>query len=74
MKQKIKQYDVFILENDINSSITKGMTGVVLEVWSDNSYEVEFVKQDGTNYEFNGQFTFTIDRSYIGKITWMSPD
>lgn len=74
MKYKIKQYDTFTLGKDVNHAIVKGMAGVVLEIWSDDSYEVEFVKPDGTNYEFNGQFTFTIDRSYISEITWTQPD
>jgi ATP-dependent exoDNAse (exonuclease V) alpha subunit len=74
MKYKIKQYDTFTLGKDVNHLIVKGMAGVVLEIWSDDSYEVEFVKPDGTNYELNGQFIFTIDRSYIGEITWTQPD
>jgi hypothetical protein len=68
----IKQYDVFILNKDINPAITKGMEGVILEIWDSNSYEVEFVKEDGTNYEFEEQSTFTIDCTYIGEITWTS--
>lgn len=67
-----KQYDVFILSKDINPAITQGMQGVILEIWDDNRYDVEFVKEDGTNYEFEGQSTFTIDSSYIGEITWSS--
>lgn len=67
---KIKQYDVFILSKDINPTITKGMQGVILETWNVDSYFVEFVKDDGTNYEFEGQSVFTIDNSYIEQITW----
>jgi len=69
---EIKQYDVFILINDINPIIVKGMEGVILEIWNNDSYEVEFVKEDGSNYEFGGQSTFTIDKSYIGNIIWTS--
>ncbi len=65
----IKQYDVFELSKDINPTIIKGMSGVILEICGVDSYEVEFVKEDGTNFEYNGQFTFTIDRSFIGKIS-----
>ena len=71
---KIKQYDVFILNKDINAVVVKGMEGVILEVWNNDSYEVEFVKEDGSNYEFEGQSTFTIDSSYIGNITWTSTE
>ncbi len=69
---KIKQYDVFILSKDINPAITKGMQGVILETRNDDSYLSEFVKEDGTNHEFEGQTVFTIDNSYIGQITWSS--
>ena len=65
---EIKQYDVFILSKDINPNITRGMQGVVLEIWSANDFEVEFVKEDGSNYEFEGSPTFTIDKSFIDKL------
>ncbi|MEJ8844470.1 DUF4926 domain-containing protein [Lacibacter sp. H375] len=68
--QTIKQYDVFILNKDINSAIIRGMKGVILEILDKDCYEVEFVKQDGINYEFEGQSTFTVDKSYIGEIVW----
>lgn len=74
MMQRLKQYDVFILKRDLNPVIVKGMEAVILEIWNNDSYEVEFVKQDGTNYEFDGQSTFTIDQSYIGEVIWRSPD
>jgi len=64
----IKQYDVFILSKDINPNITKGMRGVILEVWTDETFEPEFVKDDGSNYGFESNFTFTIHRIYIEKI------
>jgi len=70
--QTIKQFDVFILAKDINPAITRGMSGVILEIWDNYSYEVEFVKDDGTNYEFDGQSAFTIDSTYIGEVTWSS--
>jgi hypothetical protein len=66
--EPIKQFDVFILSKDINPNITRGMAGVVLEILAENVFEVEFVKKDGSNYEFNGNFTFTIDESYIEKL------
>ena len=64
MKQ-FKQYDIFELSMDLNPEITMGMTGVILEVLSNNIYEVEFVEEDGTNLEFEGQSTFTVDLSYF---------
>jgi hypothetical protein len=67
--RNIKQYDIFILAKDISPSITKGMKGVVLEILARDAFEIEFVKEDGTNYEFDGRSTFTIDESYIGEIT-----
>ena len=61
----MKQYDTFILKEDLNPEIKAGMTGVILEIYSQNDIEVEFVKQDGTNYEYNGQPTFTIKKNII---------
>ena len=71
--QTIRQYDVFLLAKDLNHEITKGMQGVILEIWGDNGFEIEFVKEDGTNHEFNGEATFTVDRSFIGEIVWTTP-
>ena len=59
------QYEVFELAKDLNPVIKKGMKGVILEIYDRDAFEVEFVKGDGTNFEFEGQFTFTIDNSYI---------
>lgn len=66
----IGQYDVFELAKDINPVIKKGMRGVILEIWSKDSFEVEFPKEDGMNYEYEEFWTFTIDQSYISKILW----
>ena len=63
-----KQYDVFKLTKDINPNIIKGMEDVILEIYDSKIYEVEFVKEDGGNYEFEGQFTFTTDSSFIVQI------
>ena len=60
-----KQYDIFELLKDLNPNIKKGMVGVILEVYDENTYEVEFVKGDATNYEFEGKSTFTIKDSYM---------
>ena len=60
-----KQYDAFKLAKDITPKITKGMEGVILEIYGSKTYEVEFVKEDGINYEFQGQFIFIIGNSCI---------
>lgn len=49
------------------------MQGVILEIWDDKNYEIEFVKDDGTNHEYNGEATFTVDKSFIGKVIWTTP-
>jgi hypothetical protein len=61
----MKQYDSFILKEDLNPEIKAGMIGVILEIFSKDDVEVEFVKQDGTNYEYNGQTTFMIKKIII---------
>ena len=65
---KLKLHDIFTLDQDIGSEIKKGMEGVILEIYNDGeAYEVEFVKPDGSNYEHNGHYTFTINPSMISK-------
>ena len=65
---KFEQYDVFRLSKDLNPVMKKGMIGAILEVYDDTHFEVEFSKPDGTDYEFEGNFTFSIDESYMEKI------
>ncbi len=67
---KIRLFDVFILAKDINPIIQKGMSGVILEIINKNSYLVEFVKSDGTNYEYDGQSTFFIDHAFVDRIIY----
>jgi hypothetical protein len=69
-----KQYDVFKLSKDVNPAVRVGMTGVILEDWSHNSFEVEFVNKDGTNVEYLGEATFTIDLSFIDTASLSSPE
>ena len=66
--EKYKEHQTFELSKDLNEVIRKGMIGVLLVIYNQNAFEVEFVKKDGTNYEFNGNSTFTIDNSYILKL------
>ena len=56
----LQQYQTFTLKKDLNPVITAGMTGVILEVYDEDSFEVEFVKPNGSNYEYNDRSTFTI--------------
>jgi hypothetical protein len=44
------------------------MRSVILEIYGSKDFEIEFVKEDGTNYEFEGQSTFMVDSSFIGQI------
>jgi hypothetical protein len=62
-----KQHQIFVLNRDINTVIIKGMKGDILEVLDSNTYEVEFVKEDGTNYQYQGQFTFTLKKADISE-------
>lgn len=64
-RSSIEQYSSFVLAQDLNRVIAKGMVDVVLEDYDPDHFEVEFLKSDGTNHEFEGQVTFTIDRSFI---------
>ena len=63
----IGEHDVFILLEDLNPNIIEGMRGVCLQVYL-NEVLVEFVKEDGTNYEYQGQDVFTISKEII-KVT-----
>jgi hypothetical protein len=62
---KMKQYDIFELSKDLNPNIKKGKRGVVLQIYKDGIFEVEFVSDDGLNIEYEGHSTFTIDLSFI---------
>jgi ATP-dependent exoDNAse (exonuclease V) alpha subunit len=54
----IEQDQSFELSRDINTEITKGMMGVILNILEpDKSFEVEFPREDGSRY---GDKTFTI--------------
>lgn len=62
-----QQYQSIKLERNLNSLTIKGMTGVILEVYDNDNFEVEFVKEDGSNHEFEGQFTFMVTADDIEK-------
>ena len=65
MTKPYREHQTFTLAKDLNPVIKKGMLGVLLVVYNQNAFEVEFVKEDGINYEYDGQKTFTIDSTYI---------
>jgi hypothetical protein len=62
-----QQYQSIKLKRNLNSLTIKGMTGVILEVYDNDNFEVEFVKEDGSNHEFEGQFTFMVTSGDIEK-------
>ena len=41
----MKQYDIFILKEDLNPEIKSAMEGVILEIYHNDTIEVEFVKE-----------------------------
>ncbi|MBL7901129.1 MAG: hypothetical protein JNK73_03970 [Bacteroidia bacterium] len=53
------------MTKDLNSEIRRGMKGVILEKYDDKNFLVEFVKKDGTNFEYEGESFFTIDSSFM---------
>ena len=61
----MKKYDIFILKSDLNPKITAGMIGVILEIYDNRDIIVEFVKDDGTNIEYQSQMTFMISKDLI---------
>jgi len=65
MSIQIKQFDIVELLEDLNEIIKKGMVGCVLEVWDEETVEVEFVKNDGSNFEHEGQVTFPISKNKL---------
>lgn len=66
MTSIINQFSVIELLEDLNENIKKGMTGTVLEIYDfGNYFEVEFVKKDGTNYSFQNEFAFQIEKEKL---------
>ena len=51
-------------------NVEQGILNV--EVWDVGVFEVEFVKEDATNYEYNGASTFTIKLEDIERVVWIS--
>jgi hypothetical protein len=59
------QYQIIKLTRDLNPVLRTGMRGVILEVWDEETFEVEFLYKEGFNYEFDGQLTFTVKSSDV---------
>jgi hypothetical protein len=64
----ITQYQLVTLRRDLNPVIKAGMVGVVIELWEEVMFEVEFVKGDGTNYQYDGKSTFTLGSDAFTKV------
>ena len=64
----MKQYSTFILLKDISSTIKKGMTGVILEIYDSENIEVEFLNEEGINYIHENSATITIKTSIISHV------
>jgi hypothetical protein len=41
------------------------MRGIILEVWDEQTLEVEFLDDEGYNYEYNGEGIFTLTANDI---------
>jgi len=63
------QYEVIELARDLNPAIRKGTRGTILEVLSEDCFEVEFLNEKGRNLEFDGQYTFTVKSSDIKPVS-----
>jgi hypothetical protein len=61
----MKEYDTFILKKDLNPVIQTGMRGCILEIYDEENVEVEFPNKDGSNYKYEGQYTFAIKTNSI---------
>jgi len=46
---------------DLNPVIKSGMTGVILEVFENDDYIVEFLDENGFNYCYEDECIFTIN-------------
>ena len=46
------QYQSIKLLEDINPVIKVGMQGVILEIWDEDTFELEFLDEVGFNYEY----------------------
>ena len=53
------------MKQDLNPAITAGIVWVILDILDEDTFEVEFVTPDGSNYEYEGQFTFTINSAML---------
>lgn len=68
----MKEYDIFILKENLNPLLPKGSKGVILMTYPNNFFEVEFVKKDASNVEYDGRSTFTVSGELL-EISWVDP-
>lgn len=62
---------MFVLLKDLNPKITKGMQGVILEIYNNGeAFEVEFPLEDGTNITYDGRITFIVNKEQIKKVKY----
>ena len=61
----MEEYDIVRLIVDINPVIRKGMVGTIMLKYSDEDFEVEFVKEDATNFEYGDQSTFWLKEEQL---------
>jgi len=64
----IKTRDKVELTESLNSSIKKGMKGIVLEQLKADTFEIEVVDKEGNNVIHEENLTFTVKLDQIRKI------
>jgi len=64
----IKTRDRVKLTEDINSTIKKGMLGVVLEQLKEDTFEIEVLDSEGNNVVHEANLTFTVKIEQLQKI------
>lgn len=69
----MKEHDVFVLKEDLNSALPKGSQGTILMKFPHNEFLVEFGLEDGSNIEYEGVSTFTISGDII-EVTFIDPN
>ena len=60
-----QQHQIIKLSVDLNPVLLKGMQGVILEVLDNNTFIIEFVRDDGSNYSYDDNFIFVVNTQQI---------
>jgi hypothetical protein len=63
------QYQIVELTKDLNPAFKQGMRGVILEILDEDTFLVEFVNEDGTNLEYEGNASFDLKASEIKAVS-----